>query len=547
MALAQHTKGDNSVILQAQADTDWWRGAVIYQVYPRSFMDASGNGVGDLKGITGKLEHIASLGVDGIWLSPFFTSPMKDFGYDVADFCDVDPIFGTLADFDALLARAHALGLKVIIDQVYSHTSDQHPWFQESRKGKGSDKADWYVWADAKADGSPPSNWMSVFMGSSWAWDATRGQYYLHNFLESQPDLNVHNKDVQDALLEAGRFWLDRGVDGFRMDAVNFMMHDPEFRDNPKAYEYRGSKPFDLQEHLYNQSHADIPKFLARVRAMMDEYPGTFTVADVGGERALEEMQLFTRGDQGLNTAYSFEFLEADTLSAKVIREAVEAWPDAEGMGWPSFTFSNHDRPRAVSRWATDTDIEDDPAFAKMLNMLILSLRGSVCLYQGEELGLPQAHVPFERLTDPEAIANWPSTLGRDGTRTPMPWDKEAPHAGFSSHEPWLPVDPRHAAHAVSVQDGDETSVLNALRAFLAFRKNQPALIKGAIRFLDAPEPVLAFERTHAGETLTCVFNLSAQPQDWQPDGASGPARYSLNDAKPGADLPPLGAYIFQK
>ncbi|WP_286829616.1 MULTISPECIES: alpha-glucosidase family protein [Kordiimonas] len=546
MALAQHNKSDNNVVGQAQADTDWWRGAVIYQVYPRSFKDASGDGVGDLKGITGKLDHIASLGVDGIWLSPFFTSPMKDFGYDVADFCDVDPIFGTLADFDALLARAHALGLKVIIDQVYSHTSDQHPWFKESRKGRAGDKADWYVWADAKEDGSAPSNWMSVFMGSSWAWDAHRGQYYLHNFLESQPDLNVHNPAVQDALLEAGRFWLDRGVDGFRMDAVNFMMHDPEFRDNPPAYEYRGDKPFDLQEHLYNQSHADIPKFLARVRAMMNEYPGTFTVAEVGGERALEEMQLFTRGDQGLNTAYSFEFLEADTLSARVIREAVEAWPDTPGMGWPSFTFSNHDRPRAVSRWALDTQTEDNPAFAKMLNMLILSLRGSVCLYQGEELGLPQAHVPFERLTDPEAIANWPSTLGRDGTRTPMPWDAADEHAGFSSHDPWLPVDPRHAARAVSVQEGDEASVLNALRAFLAFRKTQPALVKGSIRFLDAPEPVLAFERTHESETLTCVFNLSAVPQDWSGD-TYGVSLFSLEGAEPGKPLPPHGAYCLRQ
>jgi len=544
MALAQHNKSDNGVNQAAQADTDWWRGAVIYQVYPRSFMDASGDGVGDLKGITGKLDHIASLGVDGIWLSPFFTSPMKDFGYDVADFCDVDPIFGTLADFDALLARAHGLGLKVIIDQVYSHTSDQHPWFQESRKARTGDKADWYVWADAKADGGPPSNWMSVFMGSSWTWDDGRGQYYLHNFLESQPDLNVHNPDVQDALLEAGRFWLDRGVDGFRMDAVNFMMHDPELRDNPKAFEYRGDKPFDLQEHLYNQSHADIPKFLARVRALMNEYPGTFTVAEVGGERALEEMQLFTRGDQGLNTAYSFEFLEADTLSAKVIREAVEAWPDTPGMGWPSFTFSNHDRPRAVSRWAADAKSEDNPAFAKMLNILILSLRGSVCLYQGEELGLPQAHVPFERLTDPEAIANWPSTLGRDGTRTPMPWEAKADHAGFSSHEPWLPVDPRHAVRAVDVQERDEASVLNALRAFLKFRKGERALIKGAIRFLDAPEPVLAFERAHEGETLTCVFNLSGQEQGWPVAGASGDARFSLNGAAPGERLPAFGACI---
>ncbi|NVJ71644.1 MAG: alpha glucosidase [Alphaproteobacteria bacterium] len=527
-----------------QTGSEWWRGAVIYQVYPRSFADASGDGIGDLKGITDRLEHIASLGVDGIWLSPFFTSPMKDFGYDVADFCDVDPIFGTLADFDALLARAHSLGLKVIIDQVYSHTSDQHAWFQESRKSKAGEKADWYVWADAKPDGTPPSNWQSVFMGPSWTWDASRGQYYLHNFLSSQPDLNVHNPEVQNALLDVAKFWLDRGVDGFRMDAVNFFMHDPALRDNPKAYEFRGNKPFDLQEHLYNQSHADIPAFLTRVRALMNSYPGTFTVAEVGGERALEEMQLYTQGDKGLNTAYSFEFLEAESLSAKVIRDAVEAWPDVEDMGWPSFTFSNHDRPRAVTRWATDSDMEDNPAFAKMLNMLILSLRGSVCLYQGEELGLPQAHVPFERLTDPEAIANWPATLGRDGTRTPMPWRRDVENAGFSSHEPWLPVDPRHTHRAVDTQENDPSSVLNALRDFLAFRKGQPALVRGAIDFLDAPEPVLAFRRVLDGETRLCVFNLSGREQDWQPEGGAGTPLFALEGAKPGAPLPAFGTYI---
>lgn len=525
-------------------DTDWWRGAVIYQIYPRSFADANGDGIGDLKGITDKLDHVASLGVDGVWLSPFFTSPMKDFGYDVADFCDVDPIFGTLADFDALLARAHTLGLKVIIDQVYSHTSDQHAWFQASRESRTGDKADWYIWADAREDGTPPNNWQSVFMGPSWTWDNRRGQYYMHNFLSSQPDLNVHNPEVQEALLASAKFWLDRGVDGFRMDAVNFMMHDPEFRDNPPAYEDRGPKPFDRQEHLYNQSHADIPKFLARMRKLMDAYPGTFTVAEVGGERALEEMQLYTEGDSRLNTAYSFEFLEADSLSAIVIRAAVEAWPDTPGMGWPSFTFSNHDRPRATTRWGLDLDAEDSPAFAKMLNMLILSLRGSVCLYQGEELGLPQAHVPYERLTDPEAIANWPATLGRDGTRTPMPWQKGAPHAGFGAHEPWLPMDPRHEVRAVSVQEADENSVLNALRDFLKFRKGEKALIKGAIAFLDAPEPVLAFRRTLAGESRLCVFNLSGTAQGWQAEGQSGTAAYSLNGATPGQPLPPFGAYI---
>jgi alpha-glucosidase len=528
---------------EAAAAADWWRGAVIYQIYPRSFADRTGDGVGDLAGITSRLDHIASLGVDGIWLSPFFTSPMKDFGYDVADYCDVDPVFGTLSDFDVLLAKAHRLGLKVIIDQVYSHTSDQHAWFRESRQDRVNDKADWYVWADPKADGSPPSNWQSVFMGPAWTFDATRGQYYLHNFLSSQPDVNVHNPAVQDALLDTARFWLDRGVDGFRMDAVNFFMHDPALRDNPPAYTYRGPKPFDRQEHIRNQSHPGIPAFLEKVRALLDSYPNRFAVAEVGGERALEEMQLYTRGGTRLHTAYSFEFLEAEALSAEVIRKAVEAWPSDEGVGWPSFTFSNHDRPRGVSRWAVSKAMEADPRFAKMLNMLILSLRGSVCLYQGEELGLPQAEVPFDRLTDPEAIANWPDTLGRDGTRTPMPWQAEAPNAGFTTGSPWLPVDPRHAALAVDVQAADPNSVLNALRAFLAFRAGAPALIKGDIRFLDASEPVLAFERSHGGEALLCTFNLSPEPQAWQAP-AGGAVRYRLNGGDDEGTLPPFGAGI---
>ena len=291
---------DRQSRLEARPQTaiaPWWRGAAIYQIYPRSFADANGDGVGDLPGITAKLDYVASLGVDAIWISPFYTSPMKDFGYDVADYCGVDPIFGTLADFDALVVRAHQLGLKVTIDQVYSHTSDLHAWFAGSRQNRTNPKADWYVWADAKADGSPPTNWQSVFGGPAWTWDARRGQYYLHNFLSSQPQLNVHLPAVQDALLGVARFWLDRGVDGFRIDALNFAMHDPLLRDNPPAplSDNPRTRPFDFQLHLHNQSHPDIPVFVERIRALTDEYEAIFTVAEVGGHAAEREMKLFTR------------------------------------------------------------------------------------------------------------------------------------------------------------------------------------------------------------------------------------------------------------
>ena len=267
---------------------EWWRGAVIYQVYPRSFADSNGDGVGDLKGVADHLDHIASLGVDAVWLSPFYTSPMRDFGYDVADYCDIDPIFGTLADFDALVAKAHGLGLRVITDLVFAHTSDHHAWFRESRQSRTGPKADWYVWADARPDGSPPTNWQSVFGGPAWTWDARRGQYYMHNFLPEQPQLNVHNPAVQDALLDVARFWLDRGVDGFRFDAINFSMHDPALRDNPPLPPGgKRTRPFDFQDKVHNQSHPAIADFLKRIRALTDSYGGRFSVAEVGGDHAV--------------------------------------------------------------------------------------------------------------------------------------------------------------------------------------------------------------------------------------------------------------------
>ena len=526
------------------SSTDWWRGAVIYQVYPRSFADANGDGIGDLAGITDHLGHIAALGVDAVWLSPFFTSPMKDFGYDVADYCDVDPVFGDLADFDRLIARAHALGLKIITDLVLAHTSDQHVWFTESRQSRTADRADWYVWADAGPDGAPPNNWQSVFAGPAWTWDARRGQYYMHNFLPEQPQLNLHNGQVQDALLDVARFWLDRGVDGFRFDAINFAMHDPQLTDNPPAPPGRRTRPFDYQAHVHNQSQPQIPAFLARVRGLMDLYPGRFSVAEVVGEAAEPEMQAFTADDRHLNSAYGFAYLYADALTPDLVRGANAAWDGAHGQGWPSWAFSNHDAPRAVSRWSEGRDPD---RFARMAMLLLMALRGNVFVYQGEELGLPQANVPFDRLVDPEAIANWPRTLGRDGARTPMPWRAEAAHAGFSTIEPWLPVDPRHPPLAVDLQDADPASMLNLTRRLIALRKREPALRLGSLRFLDAPAPVLAFERTRGEDTLTCVFNLGHEAVAWGSPGTADVLALINFDSVPNGEMPPLSGRISRK
>ncbi|RZJ97193.1 MAG: DUF3459 domain-containing protein [Brevundimonas sp.] len=531
----------------AQADTaPWWKGAVVYQIYPRSFADTNDDGVGDLAGITAHLDHVASLGVDAVWLSPFFTSPMKDFGYDVSDYCDVDPIFGDLHDFDRLVEKAHALGLKVIIDQVWSHTSDEHPWFVESRSSKINPKADWFVWHDAKADGTPPSNWQSVFGGPAWTWDARRRQYYMHNFLAEQPQLNGHNPEVQDALLAAGRFWLDRGVDGFRLDAINFSMHDPSLRDNPAMPDNVGkrTRPFDFQDKLYNQSHPDIIPFLQRIRRMMDAYPGDrFTVAEVGGEHADREMAEFTANGDRLNSAYGFLYLYADRLCGDLVRQGGLMWPGAQEEGWPSWTFSNHDAPRAVSRWAFG---RDPKAMADMLLLLLVSLRGNAIVYQGEELGLPQGEVPFERLQDPEAIANWPETLGRDGARTPMPWTTGV-QAGFSSVEPWLPVDPRHPPMSVQAQEADPRSTLNHARRLLALRRRHPALRRGEMEILEGPGEVLAFRRTDQGETLLAVFNLGHSPETWEaPAGARLIEAVNMEGVQDGV-LPPLAGLLFSE
>jgi len=484
----------------------WWRGAVIYQVYPRSFQDSNGDGIGDLNGITERLEHIASLGVDAIWLSPFFASPMKDFGYDVSDYRAVDPIFGSLADFDRLLARAHDLGLKLVIDQVYAHTSDQHAWFQESRAGRKNRKSDWYVWADPNKDGTPPNNWLSVFYGPCWTWDGRRRQYYLHNFLPSQPNLNVHHPKVQRALFDTARFWLARGVDGFRLDAINFAMHDRSLADNPPVKK-RGlpkTRPFDFQRHLHNQSQPQLVPFIEALAKVVRGFgPDRFTVAEVGGEQAAEEMRLFTAGSKRFNTSYGFDFLSAGKCTPRLVLETLASWK--ESHGWPSWAFSNHDAPRVVSRWG-QADRQDD--WAKLFLALLMGLRGNVFLYQGEELGLSQAQIPFERLRDPEAIANWPSNQGRDGARTPMPWSADGRFGGFSKVEPWLPMPAEHKQRAVAVQEKDPHSVLACTRQLVALRKAHSALRLGKFVSLKLPSPLLGFERGETGERIRCLFNL---------------------------------------
>ncbi len=530
----------------APAALPWWHGAAIYQIYPRSFQDSNGDGIGDLPGITARLDHVARLGVDAIWVSPFFTSPMEDFGYDVADYCGVDPIFGTLADFDAMVLRAHELGLKLTIDQVYSHTSDQHDWFAVSRQDRANPKADWYVWADAKPDGSPPTNWQSVFGGPAWTWDARRGQYYLHNFLSSQPQLNVHNVAVQDALLDVARFWLDRGVDGFRIDALNFAMHDPELRDNPPAADngQPRSRSFDFQQQLFNQSHPDIPRFIERIRALTDSYQAIFTVAEVGGKDAEREMKLFTNGTERLNSAYGFDFLYAPQLTPALVRHALDQWGDEPGMGWPSWAFENHDAPRALSRWCA---AQDQNRFARMKIALLAVLRGNIILYQGEELGLTQVDIPYMQLQDPEAITNWPLTLSRDGARTPMPWQSQAEQGGFSAATPWLPLGEENAARAADRQAADPASLLNLTRDLLALRRANPALRHGSVEVLLADPQRLVLRRKMAGQAVLCLFNMSPEVADWPNQiTTKGRVLAALNDASPGA-LPPFSALLIEE
>jgi len=499
----------------------WWRGAVIYQIYPRSFLDTDGDGTGDLEGIIRRLDHVAALGVDAIWVSPFFKSPQKDYGYDVEDYRDVDPLFGTLADADRLIAAAHERGLRVLVDLVLCHTSDRHPWFLESREDRTNPKADWYVWAEPAPDGTPPNNWLSIFGGMAWEYEPRRGQYYLHNFLKEQPDLNMHCPAVVDALLEVARFWLDRGVDGFRLDALHCAAHDPALTDNPvrpvgapvPAGVVPGA-PISRQIQLYNKGLPEtLPLLLEPLRRLCDAYGDVVLLGEIGeDEHSLQLAVTYTGGGRGIHMAYTFDILSAD-YTVRSLAAVVDHLEDNIADGWPCWSFSNHDVPRAPSRLA---GADPPEALRRQIPVLLTCLRGTACLYQGEELGLDEAELAFEDLHDPYGIAFWPLAKGRDGSRTPMPWQADRPHAGFTTGIPWLPVPASHAARAVDRQEAAAGSTLHALRRFLAWRRQQPALRAGHWQRFATDEPIFAFARAVDEQQLICAFNLSAAPTTWQ-------------------------------
>ena len=480
---------------------DWWRGACLYEVYLRSFQDSDDDGEGDLKGLESRLTYLAQLGVDGIWITPFFPSPMFDSGYDVSDYRQVDPRYGTLEDFIGVVDTAHELGLRVIIDQVYSHSSHLHPWFALSRSSRDNPKADWYVWAPPKPDGTPPNNWLARFGGVAWEWAAERRQYYLHNFLAEQPDLNLHNTEVQDEILDIMRFWFRLGVDGLRLDVANFFMHDPELRDNPPADPAETpANPYYMQQRLFDRSRPENLVFLERLRRVAGE---RMLLAEISCDRQVERMAEYTAPGR-LHTAYSFALL-APELDGNVIAEAVEQ--AGHGDSWPTWAFSNHDVIRVASRWAAD----GNSGRITMLHALLICLRGTVIFYQGEELGLGHANVPRGRLRDPEAIRFWPLDRRRDGARTPFPWD-DTPGLGFSpAGKAWLPTDPVHAELSVARQECAPGSVLARCRDLIALRKANPVLRQGDFTVIEKARDRLIFRRTHGATRVICAFNFGSR------------------------------------
>ena len=480
-----------------QGISAFWRGAAIYQVYVRSFCDGNGDGQGDFAGLTGKLDYIKSLGVDAIWLSPIHPSPNRDWGYDVSDYENVHPDYGTLEDFSALLDAAHARGLKIILDEVLCHTSDEHDWFAASRDG---DKRDWYVWAPPRDDGTVPNNWLSVFGGPAWSYQPARREYYHHKFLRQQPKLNWTHPEAREAALRVLDLWLERGVDGFRLDVANGFLHDTQLRDNPAipagargAAEW--SAAANMQRHLQDSNLEENKAVLDQIRKRVEKFDGRFVFGEFSEE--FERSGCYLPPDKGLHAGYNFALLLAgDAAAVRAHLETLSRYPDH----WPCIAFSNHDVIRTATRFGV-------PAVKVML-ALLCSLRGTMLLYQGEELGLPESVLPRGELKDPVGDLYYPLFRGRDGCRTPMPWEARAPHLGFTSGTPWLPLGP-HQALAVSEQDKDANSALAFTRAMLAARRAHPALRLGSLELL--PGPVLGFIRQSGDERIVCAFNPGAE------------------------------------
>lgn len=492
----------------------WWQRGTIYQIYPRSFQDSNGDGVGDLKGIESRLDALVDLGVDAIWISPIYPSPMADFGYDVADYCNIDPRFGTLADFDSLLRAAHARGLKLLLDFVPNHSSDQHPWFRESRSSRDNPKRDWYLWRDPAPDGGPPNNWISDFGGPAWEWDAASGQYYYHAFLKEQPDLNWRNPEVRQAMMDVLRFWFDRGVDGFRIDVLWHMIKHADFPDNPPNPAFTpamGAMHQVLQLHSTDQP--EVHGIAADMRRVADTYPGRVLVGEIylPVERL---MHYYGRGESGVHLPFNFQLIEAPWDArhlAQLIADYEAALPAG---GWPNWVLGNHDRPRAATRFGGRQ--------ARVAAMLLLTLRGTPTIYYGDEIGLEDVAIPAHQVQDPRELREPGLGLGRDPVRTPMAWDASA-NAGFTNGAPWLPLHRDWADGNVAAQREKPGSMWRLYRDLLALRRARPALSVGDWLPVECSDALLAYERRCGAERMLVVLNLTDRPQSFAiPEWAEG-------------------------
>jgi alpha-glucosidase len=477
----------------------WWRNGVFYQVYPRSFQDSDGDGVGDIKGIIERLPYVVALGVDAIWLSPIFPSPMADFGYDVSDYIGVDPLFGAMADFDALVGAAHAAGLKIILDLVPNHTSDQHPWFVESRSSRTNPKRDWYLWRDPRPDGSAPNNWMSEFGGSAWQYDTGTRQYYYHAFLAQQPDLNWRNREVRAAIYEVMRFWLRRGVDGFRVDVIWHLIKDDQFRDNPPNPGYRANRPpHETLLPMYTADQAEVQDVIAEMRGVIDEFDDRVLIGEI--YLPFERLVAYYGRDlAGAHLPFNFALLSAP-WNARAIEKIIAEYEAALPSGaWPNWVLGNHDRPRVASRVGE--------AQARVAAMLLLTLRGTPTLYYGDEIGMHQVAIAPHQVRDPFE-KNVPGIgVGRDGCRTPMQWDA-TPQAGFSTAQPWLPLPDDHVHENAVNLAADKQSILSLYRALIKLRKQTPALVSGAYVPLAAEGELLLYKRQDDEGSLLIALNL---------------------------------------
>jgi alpha-glucosidase len=480
-------------------ETTWWKHGIVYQIYPRSFQDTNGDGIGDLDGIRARLDYVAFLGVDAIWISPIYPSPMADFGYDIADYCAVDPIFGTLTDFDLLVAEAHRKGLKVILDFVPNHTSDRHPWFAESRASRTASKRDWYIWRDAQQDGSAPNNWISNFGGSAWTWDEATGQYYYHAFLEEQPDLNWRNPEVRRAMHDVLRFWLDRGVDGFRVDVIWHLMKDPDLRDNPPNPGYQLGRPeIERLLQVHSTDQPDVHDVIAGMRRVLEEYDDRVLIGEI--YLPVERLVAYYGADlSGAHLPFNFQLIQT-AWNAREIAMLVEEYEKALPRGgWPNWVLGNHDQPRIAAR------VGD--AQARVAAMLLLTLRGTPTMYYGDEIGLAKVEIPPDRVQDPWEKNEPGLGIGRDPERTPMQWDA-SPGAGFSTAEPWLPLAPDWTRRNVQSLKDDAGSILTLYRLLIEARRRHRALSIGDYLSLHCRDHVFAYERRYGGERLMVALNM---------------------------------------